>query len=35
MKRIEISIHEKRIVHQVGCLQGLYGDAHAQSTEHK
>jgi len=33
MWRIEISIHGKRIVRQVGYLQGLYRDA--WSTEHK
>jgi hypothetical protein len=35
MKRIEINIHENRIVCQVDYLQRLYGDAHAQSTVHK
>ena len=34
MKRIEINIHEKRTVRQVGYLQRLYRDA-ARSTEHK
>jgi hypothetical protein len=33
MWRIEINIHEKGIVHQVGYLQRLYRDA--RSTEHK
>ena len=33
MQRIEINIHKKRIVRQVGYLQRLYRDA--RSTEHK
>jgi len=33
MQRIEINIHGKGIVRQVGYIQRLYRDA--QSTEHK